>query len=165
MSGLKGGDSAHFECTLVPVGDPSMKVEWFHNGAPLRHSSRIKCISDFGFVVMDLAYVQSEDSGEYTCRATNKYGSDSTSATLSCVGRGGVFADSLQPQSLQRISELEMAPQRPGAPSAAVLEPPKFTTQIADITAMQEGHSAHFEARLTPVHDPDLTVSDGRVRS
>ena len=146
----------------MPVGDPNMKVEWFHNGAPLRHSSRIKCVSDFGFVVMDLAYVQSEDSGEYTCRATNKYGSDSTTATLSCVGRGGVFLDSLQPQSLQKISELEMAPQQPGAPAAAALEPPKFTTQIADISTMQEGHSAHFEARLTPVHDPDLTVSAQR---
>ncbi|XP_043190339.1 titin-like isoform X4 [Amphibalanus amphitrite] len=158
ITGLKGGDSAHFECNLVPVGDPNMKVEWFHNGVPLRHSSRIKCVSDFGFVVMDLAYVQDEDSGEYTCRATNKYGSDSTTATLGCVGRGGVFVDSLQPQSLQKISELEMAPQRPGAPATAVLEPPKFVTQIADIATMQEGHSAHFEARLTPVHDPDLTV-------
>lgn len=26
---------AHFECRLTPIGDPSMKVEWFHNGKPL----------------------------------------------------------------------------------------------------------------------------------
>lgn len=23
---------AHFECRLTPVNDPTMKVEWFHNG-------------------------------------------------------------------------------------------------------------------------------------
>lgn len=29
------GESAHFECRLKPVGDPTMKVEWFFNGKPL----------------------------------------------------------------------------------------------------------------------------------
>lgn len=72
IDGLKDGDSAHFECTLIPVGDPNMKVEWFHNGHPIRHSTRIKQVSDFGFVLMDIAYTQSHDSGEYVCRAKNK---------------------------------------------------------------------------------------------
>ena len=27
-----------FECQLAPVGDPSMKVEWFFNGRPLPFS-------------------------------------------------------------------------------------------------------------------------------
>lgn len=26
---------AHFECRLTPVNDPTMKVEWFHNGKTL----------------------------------------------------------------------------------------------------------------------------------
>ncbi len=26
LEGLKDGQSAHFECTLVPVGDPNLKV-------------------------------------------------------------------------------------------------------------------------------------------
>ena len=65
ISGLKDGDSAHFECTLVPVNDQNLKVEWFHNGQPLHHKNRMKMVSDFGFVVMDIAYVQSHDSGEY----------------------------------------------------------------------------------------------------
>jgi hypothetical protein len=73
LDGLKDGDSAHFECTLIPVGDPHLKVEWFHNGQPIRHSSRMKSVSDFGFVVMDISYIQSHDSGEYVCRASNRY--------------------------------------------------------------------------------------------
>lgn len=72
LAGLKDGDSAHFECTLVPVNDQKLKVEWFHNGQPLHHKNRIKMVSDFGFVVMDIAYVQNHDSGEYVCKASNE---------------------------------------------------------------------------------------------
>lgn len=158
LAGLKDGQSAHFECTLVPVGDPEMKVEWFHNGQPLRHSTRIKPVSDFGYVLLDIAYVQNHDSGEYVCKASNKYGEDFTKATLQCFGKGGVYLDSLQPDSLARIRELESQSVLPQTPTTPVGEAPKFTTQIKDIARLVEGQSAHFEARLTPVTDPDLIV-------
>ncbi|OXU24124.1 hypothetical protein TSAR_014966 [Trichomalopsis sarcophagae] len=159
LEGLKDNQSAHFECTLIPVGDPNMKVEWFHNGQPLRHSSRFKMVSDFGFVVMDIAGVMSHDSGEYVCKASNKYGEDYTKATIKCFGKSGVYLDSLQPDSLARIRELEaFTGEQYAAPAAPVAEPPKFITQITDITKLVEGQSAHFEARLTPVTDPDLKV-------
>ncbi len=158
LDGLKDGDSAHFECTLVPVGDPNLKVEWFHNGQPLRHSSRIKTVSDFGFVVLDIAYVQSHDTGEYVCKASNKFGEDFTKATLRCTGKSGVYLDSLQPDSLAKIRALEEQSGSAPTPQTPVQEAPKFTTQLADIARLVEGQSAHFEARLTPVNDPYLTV-------
>lgn len=159
IAGLKDGQSAHFECTLEPVGDPHMKVEWFHNGKPLLQSSRIKSVSDFGFVVLDISYIQDQDSGEYVCKASNKYGEDYTKATISAHGKGGVFGDSLQPDSLARIRELEgLHGQQAQMPSTPVAEPPKFITQITDLTKLVEGQSAHFEARLTPITDPDLVV-------
>lgn len=36
-------ESTKFECQLAPVGDPNMKVEWFLNGKPLRHSMCQQC--------------------------------------------------------------------------------------------------------------------------
>ncbi|XP_046465810.1 titin isoform X2 [Neodiprion pinetum] len=159
LEGLKDGQSVHFECTLIPVGDPNMKVEWFHNGQPLRHSSRFKMVSDFGFVVMDIAGVMSHDTGEYVCKASNKFGEDYTKATIKCFGKSGVYLDSLQPDSLARIRELEsLGGEQPATPTTPVTEPPKFITQISNITKLVEGQSAHFEARLTPVTDPDLVV-------
>nr|XP_029725955.1 titin-like isoform X8 [Aedes albopictus] len=159
LEGLKDGQSAHFECTLVPVNDPDLKVEWFHNGKPLRHSNRIKPVSDFGYVLLDIAYVQSHDSGEYVCKASNKYGEDTTRAILKCFGKGGVYLESLQPDSLARIRELEsQAGMKPTAAGSPVGEAPRFITKISDITKLVEGQSAHFEARLTPVTDPDLVV-------
>lgn len=133
-------------------------MEWFVNGQPLRHSSRIKTVSDFGFVVLDIAYVQSHDSGEYICKASNKFGEDFTRATLRCVGKGGVYSDSLQPDSLAKIRALEEQSLGEPAPMAAASEAPKFVTQLADIARLVEGQSAHFEARLTPVNDPLLMV-------
>lgn len=32
---LKEDDHIHLECRLEPVGDPTMRVEWFFNGRPL----------------------------------------------------------------------------------------------------------------------------------
>lgn len=90
-----------------------------------------------------------------------RYGEDFTRATLQCIGKGGVYIDSLQPDSLARIRELESYNQHQAAPSTpAVMEAPKFITQISDITQLKEGQSAHFEARLTPVNDPNLVVSN-----
>ncbi|XP_050422457.1 titin isoform X5 [Adelges cooleyi] len=158
LEGLKDGDSAHFECTLIPVNDPDLKVEWFHNGKPLLHKNRVKMISDFGYVVMDIAYVQNHDAGEYVCKASNKYGEDTTRAKIQCFGKGGVYVDSLQPSSLARIQELENPVGAQRSPSIPVLEAPKFVSQITDITNLKEGQSAHFEARVTPVNDPNLVV-------
>ena len=64
--------SAHFECTVTPTNDPDLKIDWKFNGNPLPNSSRSKTVSDFGFVMLDIASVDSKDSGEYICTATNK---------------------------------------------------------------------------------------------
>jgi hypothetical protein len=48
--------------------------------------TRYKPAYDFGFVSLDIQWVNAEDSGVYTCKATNNYGEDSTSATVKCRG-------------------------------------------------------------------------------
>lgn len=58
-------NSVHFEATLIPVGDPNMVVEWFHNGQPLQPSTRIKTVYDFGFCVLDVGQVTDLDEGEF----------------------------------------------------------------------------------------------------
>lgn len=61
---------AHFECRLIPVNDPSMRVEWFHNGKALWAGSRIKTINDFGFVILEVAGIYVRDAGLYTCKVS-----------------------------------------------------------------------------------------------
>ena len=54
--------------------DPDLKVEFYHNGKPLKQGSRIHTLCDFGYVALDIAQLIEADGGEYTCRVYNKYG-------------------------------------------------------------------------------------------
>lgn len=39
-------------------------------------------VDDFGFVVLDIDWLFPRDAGEFMCRATNKWGQDTTKAVL-----------------------------------------------------------------------------------
>lgn len=41
LDNLQEGDSAHFECRLEPTNDPKLRVEWYHNGKPLKSGNWI----------------------------------------------------------------------------------------------------------------------------
>lgn len=48
----------------------------------LLKANRVTTMHDFGYVALNMKYVNPEDSGTYTCRATNELGEAVTSATL-----------------------------------------------------------------------------------
>ena len=33
---LKEGQKAHFECRIIPVSDPTLKIQLLHNGVPVK---------------------------------------------------------------------------------------------------------------------------------
>lgn len=35
---LQEGDRAHFDARLIPIGDPTMVIEWYVNGKPVEAS-------------------------------------------------------------------------------------------------------------------------------
>uniref|UniRef100_A0AAQ6I8C5 Ig-like domain-containing protein n=1 Tax=Anabas testudineus TaxID=64144 RepID=A0AAQ6I8C5_ANATE len=79
---MKRFGPAHFECRLTPIGDPTMVVEWLHDGKPLAAANRLRMVNEFGYCSLDYEVAYARDSGVITCRATNKFGVDQTSATL-----------------------------------------------------------------------------------
>lgn len=82
IDNIQEGQIAHFECRLIPVGDPTLKVEWFRNEKLLEDSSRISKTHDFGFVSMNISHVRDEDEGVYICRASNALGEAVTTAAM-----------------------------------------------------------------------------------
>jgi titin len=94
------GQPAHFDCRVEPIGDGSMVIEWYHNDQPLCIGSRIHTISDFGFVVLDIDWTFKRDTGTYTCRATNKYGTSESTAHLTCSSKKDINIDSQLPQGM-----------------------------------------------------------------
>ena len=156
---LVEGQAAHFDCRVEPVGDASMRIEWFHNGRPLGSGSRIRMLDDFGFVVLDIDWTFPRDAGEYVCRATNRWGSATTRAKLVTKAKRDVNLDSQLPQGMtgEKLRDLERGPVTERFTEDAPVEAPRFTLQVKEV-AVEEGETAHFECRVEPKTDPSLRV-------
>ena len=87
LTNLREGQRAHFEAKLEPITDPYLQVEWLKDGKPIIVGHRFRPIHDFGYVALDIVGLISEDSGTYTCRATNNAGTCEAQATLLCKSK------------------------------------------------------------------------------
>ncbi|XP_055338080.1 LOW QUALITY PROTEIN: titin-like [Paramacrobiotus metropolitanus] len=155
---LKENDMAHIHCNVTPTNDSSLEIMWFRNGQPLHASSRIKTLNDFGFVVLEISGIQTEDSGQYVCMARNRYGQDRVSCTIQCSGQHGVQLATLHPESLPRIQQLEELPPLAAPEAELDFGPPRFVTTLNNVDDAVEGATAHFECRLEPSRDPTMKV-------
>lgn len=104
---LSEGQHVHLEGRVEPVHDPSMRVEWYHEGKALQSAARFHTTFDFGYVALDITTVYAEDSGEYTCRAFNHMGEAQSSVSFRVEGKEGVITESARPEGLEKIRELE----------------------------------------------------------
>lgn len=128
------GGRAHFDCRVEPVGDPTLRIDWFFNGRPFATGSRVHMINDFGFVVLDMEYTYARDAGEYICRASNKWGTATSKAKLICKAKHDVVLDSQLPTGMsgEKLKELERGKvTEPKPEEAAPAVPPKFVTQVS----------------------------------
>lgn len=57
----------------------SINTDFFFNSLI---ANRLTTMNDFGYVALNMKYVNPEDSGTYTCRAVNELGQAVTSSTL-----------------------------------------------------------------------------------
>lgn len=153
------GKNIHLECRLEPMGDPTMRVEWFQNGRPVTVGSRFKTYYDFGFVALDIVHTTVLDSGEYTVRATNHLGSAHTSACVRVIGRSDVVTESQNEQSLEQIQMLEDSSKyrRHIQEDVTVVQAPQFTRPLHNIETV-ELTNVHLECRLQPVGDATMRV-------
>lgn len=153
------GGPVHFDCRVEPIGDPTMRIDWFQNGKPFATGSRVHMINDFGFISMDIDYTYGRDSGEYICRATNKWGSATTKASVTCKSKRNVDLDSQLPSgmSAEKLKELEKGPVSEAPKEDKPMSPPKFITQIQSCT-VDENDSVRFECRVEPKDDPNLRI-------
>ena len=153
------GESIHMETGLLPLDDPTMTVEWFHNGQPLRQSSRIKTTSDFGYVIFDISRAETLDSGEYTVIATNQCGSDTNKFCIECVQTQNISQHPIQNESLVSIQKLEQKQKfAPASEKEAIAMSPKFQQTLIDRIDLIEGQSVHIETQLLPINDQTMKV-------
>ncbi len=157
---LMENQSAHFEARLIPVSDPKLKVEWFKNGVALQDASRISTLNDFGFVALDLKYVYPEDSGTYSCRATNELGEAVTSATMVVQSKDSLITETNHQDALQKLQYLEDSSryQRVVEEDTVITDVPRFVAPLNGPTKLVEGQNTHFECRIEPYPDSSMKV-------
>ncbi|RWS09309.1 titin-like isoform X1, partial [Dinothrombium tinctorium] len=152
------GRTVHFEATLEPQGDQTMKVEWFKDEQLLEASSRITTFFNFGYVALTIKDVDSRDIGTYTCVATNRLGSAKTSARLTCIARKSIIVESQLASGVEKLKYLEESKVKVDYEEYQIKQKPKFTRPLSTHEKVSEGQNAHFETRLEPTGDPTMVV-------
>ncbi len=156
---IREGGFAHFEARLEPMGDHTMKVEWYKDGKMVAASSRITTFFNFGYVALTIKQVNQQDAGNYTCVAYNRCGKAETAARMTTTTAAEA---EVQSKTWSSIQQMEMSKQQTMSAVAVVPEPqttaPRFVSQLKGTNVVVEGQRAHFECRIEPQNDPNLKV-------
>ncbi|RVE57825.1 hypothetical protein OJAV_G00203040 [Oryzias javanicus] len=160
---MKRFGPAHFECRLTPIGDPTMVVEWLHDGKPLAAANRLRMVNEFGYCSLDYEAAYARDSGVITCRASNKFGVDQTSATLIVKDEKGLVEETQLPEGRKgayRVDEIErMVHERGPAGVSGDEETEKTKPEIVllpEPARVLEGDIARFRCRVTGYPAPKV---------
>ncbi|KAJ8248682.1 hypothetical protein COCON_G00233630 [Conger conger] len=160
---LKHFGPVHFECRLTPIGDPTMVVEWLHDGKPLAAANRLRMINEFGYCSLDYEVAYNRDSGVITCRATNKYGFDQTSATLIVKDEKSLVEETQLPEGrkgMQRIEEMERIAHEGALAGVTTDETTEKTRPeivlLPEPARVLEGQTARFRCRVTGYPAPKV---------
>jgi len=79
---FKHGEIALIQC--IAKGSPDTVVKWYRNGNPIEANDDYAMAYDInnGLCSLSIAEARSQDSGQYTCVATNAIGSESSTAWI-----------------------------------------------------------------------------------
>lgn len=159
---IKENELVHLESRLVPIGDATMKVEWFIDGKPFTTGSRFRTISDFGYVVLEIIEAYARDSGVYECRASNQFGQDSITCRVNIEAAKTIITDTQLPleytENIQILEERITRPYVRPQESEIILPKPTFTGKIESVINKNESESIHLECRVEPHNDVDLQI-------
>ena len=155
----------HLNCNVEPKDDPSLKIDWHHNGVPLITGSRIQPNLDFGFVSLRIGDASIRDEGIYTCKATNSIGDAVTFTKVfnsPPSAQSGVDSLTMHPhgeEGYQSLGKLKTSMKLNINEEEEIINkrPPRFTTLFGD-QLLEQGSIGHFEAALEPKDDGDLSI-------
>lgn len=166
---VREGGFAHFEARLEPVGDSTLRVEWYKDGRPVEASSRITAFFNFGYVALTIKQVTVHDVGNYTCRAFNNMGEATTNARMTVITKQDIIVDSQHPNGYEKIQHLEdssaYSKTVKSTQSSRTVEEelviscePRFLGPLKGTNKIIEGQRAHFECRVEPQSDLSLSI-------
>uniref|UniRef100_A0A3Q2P3A1 Myopalladin n=1 Tax=Fundulus heteroclitus TaxID=8078 RepID=A0A3Q2P3A1_FUNHE len=97
------GTKVQLDC--IVSGYPAPEVRWFCEGKELENSPDIQILTDGELHSLIIAEAFEEDTGRYSCFASNVYGTDSTSAEIYVEGASS--SDSEAEQRFEHVAQLQ----------------------------------------------------------
>lgn len=79
------GHLAKFTCEIHSA--PNVRFQWFKAGREIYESDKCSIRSANYVTTLEILRTQVVDCGEYTCKASNEFGSVSCTATLTVTGK------------------------------------------------------------------------------
>uniref|UniRef100_A0A3B4TES7 Ig-like domain-containing protein n=1 Tax=Seriola dumerili TaxID=41447 RepID=A0A3B4TES7_SERDU len=156
---IMDGMGVTFHCKMG--GNPLPK--WLHDGKPLAAANRLRMVNEFGYCSLDYEVAYARDSGVITCRASNKFGVDQTSATLIVKDEKGLVEESQLPEGRKgahRIDEIERMAHE-GGPAGVSTDDESEKTKpdivlLPEPARVLEGDIARFRCRVTGYPAPKV---------
>ena len=106
---------------------------------------------------MDIRGLREDDTGIYECKAVTDLGEAVTAASITVHGKGSLLLDSQHPEGMKKIAAMESRVMHQKTELEATYGKPVFTSPLAGSAEVGEGQTAHMEARVVPVGDPQMT--------
>uniref|UniRef100_A0A4W3GDM9 Myopalladin n=1 Tax=Callorhinchus milii TaxID=7868 RepID=A0A4W3GDM9_CALMI len=171
------GSRVQLDCTVT--GIPTPEVRWYCEGKELQNSPDLHIVRDSDRYSLIISEAFEEDTGRYTCLASNIYGSDATSAEIYIEGDikrinniSVPFEEStnasnteavhseveqIHPTAAQPLSQPLPLPTNflQGLDGLPLMAAPVFTKPLQDVTAT-EGQLVVLECRVKGVPFPKM---------
>uniref|UniRef100_A0A8C4FE00 Ig-like domain-containing protein n=1 Tax=Dicentrarchus labrax TaxID=13489 RepID=A0A8C4FE00_DICLA len=138
------GSNVQLDC--IVRGLPVPEVRWFCEGKELENSPDIQIVTDGELHSLIIAEAFEEDTGRYSCFASNFYGTDSTSAEIYVEGDASFFLT----DSLNQTSNYNYLQGLNGQP---IMAAPVFTKNLQDLLT-SEGQLVVLECRVKGMPSP-----------
>lgn len=88
-------DISQFLVGMISSGSPRPDVVWLHNGKEIPNSEDFAYENDNGTYRLLIAEIFPEDTGLYTCEASNAAGDATSSCTVKVIGQSHIHVFSL----------------------------------------------------------------------
>uniref|UniRef100_A0A672UBZ9 Myopalladin n=1 Tax=Strigops habroptila TaxID=2489341 RepID=A0A672UBZ9_STRHB len=125
---------------------PCNTLMWYCEGKELENSPDIQIIQTGDQHSLVIVEAFEEDTGRYSCFASNIYGTDSTSAEIYIEGNDRIVAEIIAQSPTNYLQGLDGRP---------IIAAPVFTKMLQDISA-SEGQLVVFECRVKGAPSPKV---------
>lgn len=128
---------------VVVEGQPTPEVAWYKDGHAVKENDRVKITKKKDIASLEIKKAVIEDSGSYSCIATNTSGKVSEFAMLTVNGTSFYSTWFINPEFVKMSFTI------------CKLDPPKFLKELKN-TECKESETIKFEAKITGNPEPSV---------